>query len=88
MNGINLLDASRMKRIQHIPCIALHGGLGRVCPVNTALELSRSWPCLELRKIPMQSGHSMFNVANANELVRATDRMAQLFLNGYSAVGQ
>jgi proline iminopeptidase len=79
MNGIDLLDPVRMMRIQHIPCIAVHGRMDRVCPVTTALDLAEAWPNLQLR-VPMRSGHSMYDAAIANELVRATDCVAQMLL--------
>jgi len=78
LNHLDLLQESRMSRMQHIRCIAVHGGLDKVCPVNTALHLSKVWRNLELR-IPLQSSHSMYDAAITNELVKATDRMAQLF---------
>ena len=41
----------------------------------TALELQQHWPGMELR-VPTKSGHSMYDVAIANQLVRATDEFA------------
>lgn len=81
MNSIDILEPSRMDRIQHIPAIAVHGGQDRVCPVNTALKLSTLWKSLEVR-VPMQSSHSMYDMAITNELVRATDYMAEVLLDG------
>lgn len=81
MNNIDLLDPERMSRIQHIPCIAIQGGEDRICPVDTALDLleqyndNHSNNNMELR-IPLRSGHSMYDAAITNELVRATDRLA------------
>jgi len=72
MNNIQLLD--RMDRIQHIPCIAVHGGRDCICPVDTALDVAKRYPQMELR-IPVHSGHSMYDPAIINELVRATDRL-------------
>ena len=90
-NNVNLLDPDRMQRIQHISCIAIHGGLDRVCPVDTALDLLQHWSSssfsssnnntMELR-IPLESGHSMYDVAMTNELVCATDRMVSRFYKG------
>lgn len=78
-NNINLLDPRRMKALQHIPCIAVHGGLDRVCPVDTAVELQLHWHWMELR-IPTQSGHSMYDVAITNQLICATDELANRLL--------
>jgi hypothetical protein len=79
MSDVNLLDTDRMERIQNIPCIAIQGGGDRICPVDTALDLLEQWPSMELR-VPLQSGHSMYDVAITNELVCATDRMAHFLL--------
>lgn len=76
MDHINLLSPNRMARIQHIPCIAVQGGQDRICPVDTALELAKHWPALNLR-IPLNSGHSMYDDAITNELVKATDKFAK-----------
>jgi proline iminopeptidase len=73
MNNVNVLD--RMDRIADIPCIAVQGGNDQICPVNTALDVAKAYPNMELR-IPIQAGHSMYDPAITNELVRATDRLA------------
>lgn len=73
MNNLNLID--HMDRIADIPCIAIQGGLDGICPVNTALDVAKAYPNMELR-IPLKSGHSMYDPAITNELVRATDRLA------------
>ena len=75
MNGWNLIVAERMRRIRHIPCIAIQGGNDPICPPDTALDLLHQWPELELR-IPLMAGHSMYDPDITNELVRATDQLA------------
>lgn len=85
MGGVDLLDPARMKRIQHIPCVAVHGGRDNVCPVNSALDLAARWSNMELR-IPMASGHSMYDPSNIHEVVRATDKMAQQWLTSNRAL--
>ena len=85
MGGTDLLDPARMKRIQHIPCIAVHGGRDRVCPLNTALDLARKWPNMKLI-VPIQSGHSMYDPAITNEVVLATDEIAEQRLTSNSAM--
>ena len=84
MNHVNLLERAAnnnyMNSHKHVPyLIAVHGGNDGVCPVDTALDLLTYWPSgrMELR-IPLQSGHSMYDVMVTNELVRATDRLAQM----------
>eukprot|EP00540_Astrosyne_radiata_P006976 CAMPEP_0116827998 /NCGR_PEP_ID=MMETSP0418-20121206/3413_1 /TAXON_ID=1158023 /ORGANISM="Astrosyne radiata, Strain 13vi08-1A" /LENGTH=459 /DNA_ID=CAMNT_0004456841 /DNA_START=1 /DNA_END=1380 /DNA_ORIENTATION=+ len=76
-NNWDPLDEERIKRIRHIPCVAVHGEQDEICPVDTALELSHLWPEMELR-IPLGAGHSMYDPAIMNELVRATERMETL----------
>jgi proline iminopeptidase len=73
MSNLNLLD--RVDRIQNIPCIAVQGGLDPICPVDSALDLCRVYRTMELR-IPLASGHSMYEAAMTNELLQATDRFA------------
>jgi proline iminopeptidase len=73
MNGRNLLDD--VDQMQHIPCIAVHGGQDPICPVDSALDLRSVYPSMELR-IPLQSGHSMYDPAIINELLMATDYFA------------
>eukprot|EP00977_Amphora_coffeiformis_P018693 scaffold6655_cov169-Amphora_coffeaeformis.AAC.10 len=77
MNNMDLLDPQRLAVLREIPCIAVQGGLDRICPADTALDLLAQWPQMELR-IPTESGHSMYDVAITNELVRATDRLANM----------
>ena len=75
MNHTNLLNG--MDRIQHIPCIAVHGGLDPICPIDSALDVWNVYPSMELR-IPLQSGHSMYDAAMTHELLMATDSIAKL----------
>ena len=78
-NYIQLLDPKRMKSLQAIPCIAIQGGSDGICPPDSALDLLKQWPTMELR-VPLHAGHSMYDPLITNELVRATDRMADLLL--------
>jgi hypothetical protein len=77
MNNLRLHCSARIDRIRHIPCIAVQGGKDPICPPDTALDLKREWPELELR-IPMRAGHSMYHPELTHELVQATDRLAEL----------
>jgi proline iminopeptidase len=77
-DNIDLLSKERMERVRNIPCIAVQGGKDTICPPDTALDLHANWPQMELR-IPKGSGHSMYDPAITNELVRATDRIAKEF---------
>jgi proline iminopeptidase len=78
MNNLNLLSPERIQRIQNIPCIAVQGGQDRICPPDTALDLCEAWPEMELR-MPIVSGHSMYDPFITHELIRATDRLADTF---------
>ena len=78
MQGFDdLLHPDNLRRIQHIPCIAIQGGRDGICPPDTALDLHQVWPQMELR-IPLAAGHSMYDPAITHELLQAADRMAQI----------
>ena len=74
----NLLDRHRMMRLSDIVCIGVQGGMDRICPPDTALDLLEVLPTMELR-IPLAAGHSMYDPAITHELVMATDRLADRF---------
>ena len=76
MNNTNLLSPTRIQRIRHIPCIVVQGGQDPICPPDTALDLKKEWPELELI-IPILAGHSMYHPEIVHELVQATDRLAR-----------
>ena len=67
-----------------VKIIGIQGGRDPICPPDTALDLLRSLQAstnnMELR-IPMESGHSMYDPAIKHELVTATDRLADEFLD-------
>jgi proline iminopeptidase len=75
-NNQDLLSSNRMNTIRKIPCVAVQGGSDRICPPDTALDLWKAWPEIEMR-IPIKSGHSMYDQFITHELVRATDGFAQ-----------
>lgn len=100
VNHIDLMSTAMVQLVRHqIPCIAVHGGLDRVCPPDTALDLLRQFQQVQQQfrsvcgsnsatvtsteealfelRIPMKSGHSMYDPAITNELVQATERMAE-----------
>ena len=83
-NYIDLLDVNRMKALKEIPCIAIQGGSDGICPPDSALDLLEAWTTaaendnnytMELR-MPVHGGHSMYDPLIQNELLHATDRMA------------
>ena len=71
------LDPTKFEALrQHkVTCVAVQGGVDPICPPDTALELAEAWPEMELR-VCLGSGHSMYDPAITNELIRATDRLA------------
>ena len=75
-NNEDLLSSNRMNNIRKIPCVAVQGGSDRICPPDTALDLWKAWPEIEMR-IPVKSGHSMYDPFIVHELVQATDGFAE-----------
>eukprot|EP00980_Cylindrotheca_fusiformis_P016601 scaffold4973_cov135-Cylindrotheca_fusiformis.AAC.19 len=91
-NYVNLLDPQRMSELKSIRyCTIVQGGSDGICPPDTALDLMNAafWPInnnnnnsstvLELR-IPIHAGHSMYDPLITNELIMATDQMADMLL--------
>jgi len=68
-----------------IKIIGIQGGLDPICPPDTAMDLlkaiqtSNKSSNMELR-IPLNSGHSMYDPGILHELIQATDRLADEFL--------
>lgn len=77
MQNFDLLSKENIHRIRHIPCIAVQGGQDTICPPDTALDLHRVWPEMKVR-IPLASGHSMYDPAITSELVKATELMIKV----------
>ena len=68
----SFLSSSTIQRVSDIPCIAIQGGKDHICPLDTAMDLNKAWPSMQLR-IPLNAGHSMYDPAITHELVEATD---------------
>ena len=62
-------------RIADIPGVIVHGRYDVVCPLANAWDLHRAWPKSRL-EITAAAGHSAFEPANIDALVRATDAFA------------
>ena len=62
-------------RIADIPGVIVHGRYDVVCPLANAWDLHRAWPKSRLG-ITAAAGHSAFEPANIDALVRATDAFA------------
>ena len=66
-----------LAKIRHIPGVIVQGRYDVVCPMQTAWELRRAWPEADLRIVD-DAGHSAFEPGIIDQLVRATDRFADL----------
>ena len=62
-------------RIVDIPGVIVHGRYDVVCPLANAWDLHQAWPKARL-EITAAAGHSAFEPANIDALVRATDTFA------------
>jgi proline iminopeptidase len=63
-------------KIQHIPCVIVHGRYDMVCPITNAWSLHKAWPQSKLLILP-DAGHSAGEVATTRALVEATDAFAK-----------
>jgi len=85
MGNNNLLETgSDNNNSTPVKIIGVQGGRDPICPPDTALDLLRALQMstnnMELR-IPLESGHSMYDPAIKHELVKATDRLADELLS-------
>ena len=64
-------------RIRHIPATIVHGRYDIICPMKSAWDLSQAWPEAELRVV--LAGHSAADPAIVDELVQATDKLADRY---------
>lgn len=67
-------------RLTGIPAILVHGRYDMVCPPDQAWALAQVWPDAELDLV-RESGHSAFDPATVDALVRATVRFSREFGN-------
>ena len=67
-------------RIRHIPATIVHGRYDIVCPVKSAHDLAQAWPQARLRIV--LAGHSAADPAIVDQLVQATDALADRFAPG------
>ncbi|HEY0199995.1 MAG TPA: prolyl aminopeptidase [Rhodanobacter sp.] len=63
--------------IRHIPATIVHGRYDIICPVKSAWDLSRAWPEAELHVV--LAGHSAADPAIVDQLVQATDLLADYY---------
>lgn len=62
-------------RLKHIPGIIVHGRYDIVCPLDNATALHAAWPEAELQII-RDAGHSVYEPAIVDALIRATQQMS------------
>jgi proline iminopeptidase len=61
-------------KIRHIPATIIHGRYDIICPVKNACALAAAWPEAELHIV--LAGHAASEPAIVDQLVQATDRLA------------
>jgi proline iminopeptidase len=64
-------------RIRHIPATIVQGRYDIICPMKSAWDLSRAWPEAEFHVV--LAGHSAADPAIVDELVEATDQLADSY---------
>lgn len=67
-----------IEKIRQIPTIIIQGRYDVVCPIITAHELTQKWPEAEYIIVP-DAGHSAFDPALCQELVKACDKIKESF---------
>lgn len=72
-----------MDTISHLPGFIIHGRYDVICPLENALELNATWPASELHII-QAAGHSAFEPAITDALIKATTRFASELHKGNS----
>jgi proline iminopeptidase len=65
-----------MQKIAHIDGVIVQGRFDMICPPVSAYKLSQLWPASRLMLIG-KAGHALSEPAISEQLVRATDRIAQ-----------
>ncbi|WP_338549576.1 prolyl aminopeptidase [Roseovarius phycicola] len=64
-----------MGKISHIPGVIVQGRYDMICPPDAAYRLSKLWPKVDLRLIPV-AGHALSEPGISAELVKIMDRLA------------
>ncbi len=65
-----------IEKINHLPCIIVHGRYDMVCPLDQAYSLFQRWPASEL-DIVREAGHSQFEPGISDALLKAAVSMAK-----------
>ncbi len=66
-----------IERIRHIPAMIVQGRYDIICPVVSAWDLSQAWPEASLHIV--LAGHSAADPAIVDQLVQATDKLADRY---------
>lgn len=66
-----------LDRIRHIPATIVQGRYDIICPMRNAWDLSQAWPEAELHVV--LAGHSAADPAIVDQLVLATDKLADRY---------
>ena len=64
-------------RIRHLPATIVHGRYDIICPMKSAWDLAKAWPQADLHVV--LAGHSAADPAIVDQLVQATDRLADRY---------
>lgn len=64
-------------KINHLPCIIVHGRYDIVCPAKSAWELHKAWPGSKLSFIA-DSGHSVMEIGITDKVIQATEDFKRL----------
>ncbi len=64
-------------KIRHIPATIVHGRYDIICPVKSAFDLAAVWPEADFQVV--LSGHAATEPAIVDQLVQATDRLADRY---------
>ena len=73
-----LLDEAARVLKGRIPGVIVHGRYDVITPLSSAWALKKAWPDAELHIIP-DAGHSSLEPGIVDELIRASDKYAQMF---------
>ncbi|HEY8682724.1 MAG TPA: prolyl aminopeptidase [Rhodanobacter sp.] len=65
-------------KIRHIPTTIVHGRYDIICPAKSACELAAAWPEADLHIV--LAGHAASEPAIVDQLVQATDRLADRYV--------
>lgn len=64
-------------KIKDVPCTIVQGRYDVVCPMKSCWDLHRAWPEADV-KVVSDAGHSMSEPGIKSELLKATDKYADL----------